>query len=367
MKFLIASLLLIPSAFAQIPSVPCIPAPAPAAAPPANAPPGGGRGPVGAGRGAGRGAPAPQSPADIAEIAKLSELPAWGQSLATGDYSHGPAYPTAPELAKRVGVPEGKVIEFVMNSAESKFYPGVNAAFQRHVCVYVPAGYTAGTELPVIVAADAYGMRYNLPTILDNMIYDQRLPLMAAVMIDNGGSERSMEYDTVSNKYVEFVEAEVLPRAEKEANIKLSKNPDARMTLGGSSGGAVALTMAWFRPDLYHRILTYSGTFVALRRTPEAPFGAYEYIEHLFPNSEKKPFRLWIQVSENDNGSKSSSENRNNWVIANSRLAKILKDNGYPYQFVYSKGAGHTQRKVINNSLPQALEYVWLDYTPPRR
>ena len=299
-------------------------------------------------------------------MAKLMNLPAWGANLANGDYSHGPGYPTAPELAKRTGVPEGKVIEFVMNSSESKFYPGVNAGFQRHVCVYVPAAVAAGAELPVIVAADAYGMRYNLPTILDNMIYDQRLPAMAAVMIDNGGAERSMEYDTVSPKYVEFVEAEVLPRAEKEANVKFSKNPDARMTLGGSSGGAVALTMAWFRPDLYHRVLSYSGTFVDLRRSPEAPLGAYEYIEHLFPASEKKPFRLWIQVSENDNGSRSPAEGRRNWVIANSRLAKIFKDKGYAYQFVFSKSAGHTQRKVIDNSLPQALEYVWMDYRPGR-
>ena len=253
-----------------------------------------------------------------------------------------------------------------MNSSESKFYPGVNGAIQRHVCVYIPAGYVAGTEVPVIVSADAYGMRYNLPTILDNMIYDQRLPAMAAVMIDNGGPGRSLEYDTVSSKYVEFVETEVLPRAEKEANVKLSKNPDARMTMGGSSGGAVALTMAWFRPDLYHRVLTYSGTFVNLRNSPEAPLGAYEYIERLFPKNEKKPFRMWIQVSENDNGSKTPAETRRNWVIANSRLAKILKDKGYAYQFVYSKGAGHTQRKVINNTLPQALEYVWLGYIPGR-
>jgi len=364
MKSLI-SLLLIPSAFAQIPSVPCIAPPAPPAANAAN--PGQGRGP--AANPAARPAPAPQSAADVAEIAKLMDLPAWGQNLAAGDYSHGPAYPTAPELAKRVGVPEGKVIEFVMNSSESKFYPGANGGFQRHVCVYVPASYVAGAEVPLIVSADAYGTRYNLPTILDNMIYDQRLPAVAAVMIDNGGNagaERSVEYDTVSSKYVEFVEAEVLPRAEKEANVKFSKNPDARMTMGGSSGGAVALTMAWFRPDLYHRVLSYSGTFVNLRNGPEAPLGAYEYIEHLFPQSEKKPFRLWIQVSENDNGSKTPSEGRRNWVTANSRFAKVLKDKGYPYQFVYSKGAGHTQRKVIDNTLPQALEYVWLDYTPRR-
>jgi hypothetical protein len=300
MKFSIVSLLLIPSAFAQMPSVPCIPAPAPAPVNAANQRQG--RGPV-----TGR-TPPQQSAADVAEIAKLKDLPPWGQNLADGAYSQGPAYPTAPELARRVGVPEGKVIEFVMNSSESKFYPGVNGAFQRHVCVYVPAGYVAGSELPVIVSADAYGMRYNLPTILDNMIYDQRVPAMAAVMIDNGGAQRSLEYDTVSSKYVEFVEAEVLPRAEKEANVKFSRNPDARMTLGGSSGAAVALTMAWFCPDLYRRVLSYSGTFVNLRNSPEAPLGAYEYIERLFPASEKKPLRLWIQVSENDNGAKAPSE-----------------------------------------------------------
>lgn len=357
MKPLITALFLISSAFAQT-SVPCIQPPAP---PPQNP---GGQGQAARPNG-GRVTP-PQSAADASEIAKLMDLPAWGLNLSTGDYTTGPSYPTAPELAKRVGVPEGKVFEFIMDSSESKFYPGVNGVIKRHVCVYVPAGYVAGTEVPVIVSADVYGMRYNLPTILDNMIYDQRLPAMAAVMIDNGGPGRSMEYDTVSSKNVEFIEAEVLPRAEKEANVKFSKNPDARMTLGGSSGGAAALTMAWFRPDLYHRVLSYSGTFVNLRNGPDAPLGAYEYIEHLFPSNEKKPFRIWIQVSENDNGAKSPSENRRNWVTANSRLAKVLKEKGYPYQFVYSKGAGHTQRKVINNTLPQALEYVWLDYAPRR-
>ena len=360
MKLCFGILFLTQFALAQTtPSVPCIPSPAPP--PPARA----GQGPAGgSGRGAGGGrAQAAQSAEDIAEIAKLSNLPAWTSAAVNGDYSTGPGYPTAPELAKRVGVPEGKVTEFIMNSADSKFYPGTNGGFQRHVCVYVPAEYVAGTAAPVIVAADAYGMRYNLPTILDNMIYDQRLPVIVAVMIDNGGAERSMEYDTVSDKYVQFVEDEVLPRAEKEANVKLSANPDARMTLGGSSGGAVALTMAWYRPDLYHRVLTYSGTFVNLRSSPEAPLGAYEYIEHLFPDTAKKPLRLWIQVSENDNGSKTPSQNKRNWVTANSRLAKILKVRGYDYQFVYTKGAGHTQRKVINHTLPQALEYVWQGYS----
>lgn len=361
MKLWFGTLFLAQWALAQapLPSVPCIPPPAPPPVRAAQAPANGqGRGPR---------VQKPASTQDIAEMAKLRDLPEWTSAAVDGDYATGPGYPTAPELAKRVGVPEGKVIEFVMNSADSKFYPGTNGAFQRHVCVYVPAQYVAGTDAPVIVSADAYGMRYNLPTILDNMIYDRRLPVMVAVMIANGGSERSMEYDTVSDKYVQFVEEEVLPRAEKEASVKLSKNPEARMTLGGSSGGAVALTMAWFRPDLYHRVLTYSGTFVNLRNGPEAPLGAYEYIEHLFPNTPKKPLRLWIQVSENDNGAKTASEDRRNWVTANSRLAKILKDKGYPYQFVYTRGAGHTESKVIVNTLPQALEYVWQGYSPSVR
>jgi hypothetical protein len=54
-------------------------------------------------------------------------------------------------------------------------------------------------------------------------------------------------------------------------------------------------------------------------------------------------------------------------VTANSRLAKILKDKGYPYQFVYTRGAGHTESKVIVNTLPQALEYVWQGYSPSVR
>src|SRR5262245_55489424 len=142
MKLLIISLLAIPSAFAQMPSIPCIPPPAPPASA-AN---------QGQGRTPGpRRAPSEQPAADAAEIAKLMELPTWGQNLADGDYSNGPAYPTAPELAKRAGVPEGKVIEFVMNSAESKFYPGVNGVIQRHVCVYVPAGYIAGTVRKSVV------------------------------------------------------------------------------------------------------------------------------------------------------------------------------------------------------------------------
>jgi iron(III)-enterobactin esterase len=307
-------------------------------------------------------AAAPATPEDVAEMAKLPALPPYRSGASDGDYSIGPDYAPAPEQTKRAGVPEGKVVEFVMNSAESKFYPGVNQPFQRPVCVYVPAQYVPGTPAPFIVSADAYGMHYSLPTILDNMIADHRLPVMVAVMIQNGGAERSMEYDTVSVKYADFVEAEVLPRVEKEANVKLTKESEGRMTFGGSSGGAVSLTMAWFKPELYHRVLTYSGTYTDLQHGPDAPHGAWEYHEHFIPDNPAKPLRVWMEVAQNDIGANASSENRRNWVIANERMAAIMKAKGYHYQFVYAKNAGHVDAKVINQTLPQALEFLWKGY-----
>lgn len=304
----------------------------------------------------------PATPEDIAEIAKLAALPPYRSAAGDGDYSIGPDYVPAPEQTKRAGIPEGKVIEFMMNSAESKFYPGTNGPFERPVCVYVPAQYVPGTAAPFIVSADSYGMHYSLPTILDNMIADHRLPAMVAVMIQNGGAERSMEYDTVSVKYADFVEAEVLPRVEKEAHVKLTKDPEGRMTFGGSSGAAVALTMAWFKPDLYHRVLSYSGTYTDLQHGPDAPHGAWEYHEHFIPDNPAKPLRVWMEVAQNDIGANSPSANRRNWVIANERMAAIMKAKGYHYQFVYAKNAGHVDAKVINQTLPQALEFLWKGY-----
>ena len=319
-----------------------------------------------AGPGRGRGMPGPPAtPADIAEMATLKDFPAYGLGLPDGNYSVGPEYAPAPEEIVKDGVPHGKLFQFVMNSTDSKFYPGVTAPFQRKVAVFVPAQYVAGTLAPFIVSCDQYGLSANtgrLASVLDTMIADHRLPAMCAVMIANGGTERSMEYDTVSPKYAEFVEAEVLPRAEKEANVTLTKDPDGRMTYGGSSGGICAFTMAWFHPELYHRVLSYSGTFVNLQHSAEVPHGGWEYHENLIPNNPAKPLRVWLEAAENDNGAKTASSAYRNWVIANLHTAQTLAAKGYHYQLVYAKGAGHTDQKAINQTLPQALEFVWRDY-----
>ena len=287
----------------------------------------------------------------------------------------GPDYANAPELNVKEGVPRGTVHEFTMKSEESKIYPGIAknkpgvVPYGRKVWVYVPQQYVPGTPAPFIVAQDGGGYVKVLPPILDNMINEHRLPAMIAVMINSGGgdaqgSERGLEYDTVSPEYAEFIESEVLPRIEKESHVTFTKDPEGRATMGGSSGGAAAFTMAWFRPDLYHKVLTYSGTYVNQQapHKPESPHGAWEYHEHLIPQSDRKPIRVWLEVSENDNGATRDEASLHNWVLANQRMAAALKAKGYEYRFVFAKGAKHTDGRVTRQTLPGALEWLWQGY-----
>lgn len=317
------------------------------------------------------------SPEEQASIAKLADLPVWKAGAGNGDYSIAPPYAPSPETKVRDDVPKGKVITFMMPLAESKFYPpgGLRGTVEsREVVVYIPAQYVPGTPAPLLVTHDAMGAHDrdpapHLPTVLDNMIADKRLPVMIAVMLMHGGgdgpgSQRGLEYDSVSGKYAEFVEAEVLPRVEKDYNVKFTKDPNARATLGGSSGGAAAFSMAWFHPQLYRRVLVFSGTFTNQRSDPEtAPHGAWEYHENFIPKTTPaKPLRIWLEVGQNDNGANSAGSSFRNWVLANQRMAEVLKAKGYNYQFVYAKEAGHVDRPVRAQTLAPALEWLWQDY-----
>ncbi|MCC2668592.1 MAG: putative esterase [Armatimonadetes bacterium] len=293
----------------------------------------------------------------------------------TGDYLLLPPYANAPELTPRENVPKGMVHRFTMSSTDSKLYPGISKTapgqvvpYQRRVTVYVPSQYVPGKPAPLIVSQDSMG-NGQLPTILDNMIADRRLPAIVAVMIDSGGgdaqgSQRGLEYDTVSGKYAEFIETEVLPRITKDYGVTFTKDPDARMTMGGSSGAACAFTMAWFHPELYHRVLSYSGTYVNQQSplNPDSPHGAWEYHENFIPKEKRKPLRIWMHVGETDNRYKDDEATLHNWVMANQRMAEVLKAKKYPYQFVFARESGHVDGRVFRQTLPQALEWVWKGY-----
>jgi enterochelin esterase-like enzyme len=283
-----------------------------------------------------------------------------------GDYKIGPTYTDAPELAVREGVPAGTLTEFTMTSEESKIYPGLKGPYKRKCWVYVPANHTAGTPLPFIVVQDGGGYTKNLTRALDNLIADKRVPSMAAVFVNSGGgdgkgSERGLEYDTVSDQYAMFIESEVLPRAVKESHVTFTKDPEGRATMGGSSGAAAAFTMAWFRPDLYRRVLSYSGTFVNQQSpaNPKSQHGAWEYHEHLIPSSEAKPIRIWMEVGDKDNGFNRDEASLHNWVMANNRMAEALKTKGYHYRYEFAQGAGHVDGKVVRQTLPEALVWLW--------
>jgi len=309
-----------------------------------------------------------------------------------GNFIVGPTHNRAPEMTAQPGVPQGAVYNFTMSSSDSKIYPGIAREpntfgtvdpadpaklvvstshpnpYVRRVSVYVPKQYVPGTAAPFIVGAD--GPDRGLFTVLDNLIAQHRAPVMIAISIGNGsgdaqGSERGLEYDTMSGRYAEFVENEVLPLVEKQFNVKLTSDPEGRATMGGSSGGSCALIMAWYHPELYHRVLTYSGTYVNQQwpYNADTPHGAWEFHEHLIPNSPAKPLRIWMEVGDRDLLNPNiMRDNMHDWVAANESMAKVLAAKGYHYQFVFARNAGHTDRGVKAQTLPEALEWLWKGY-----
>ncbi|MGZ4961156.1 MAG: alpha/beta hydrolase [Limisphaerales bacterium] len=286
-----------------------------------------------------------------------------------GDFVIGPNYADAPEVMGRAGVPKGTVHEFVMDSRESKIYPGLNGPYQRKVWVYVPAQYRKGTAAPVLVVQDGQHYLKRVTNILDNLIAERRLPAMVAVFINAGGgdgkgSERGLEYDALSDRYANYIEREVLPRITRDYGVEFTKNPDGRATMGGSSGGACALTMGWYRTDLWHRIITFSGTFVAQQSPEDAktPHGAWEYHEHLIPQSSRKPLRIWLEVGDHDIGFDRDEATYHNWVMANNRMAAVLKAKKYHYHYDFAKEAKHVDGKVLGQTLPGALLWAWEGY-----
>jgi iron(III)-enterobactin esterase len=309
-----------------------------------------------------------------------------------GNFILGPTHTAAPEATAQAGVPKGHIYEFTMSSADSKFYPGIArdkgtfgtpdpdnpaklilttshpAPYTRRVGVYVPQQYVPGTEAPIIVGTD--GIDGFLFTVLDNLIAEKKVPVIIAISIGNGsgdaqGSERGLEYDTMSGKYAEWVESEVLPLVEQKYNVKLTHNPDGRATMGGSSGASCALIMAWYHPELYRRVLSYSGTFINQQWpwNPETPHGAWGFHDQLIPSSPRKPIRIWMEVGDKDlYNPNSMRDGMHDWVLANEQMAKVLAAKHYHYQFVFAPNAGHVDGPTKKQTLAEALEYVWAGY-----
>ena len=337
----------------------------------------------------------PRSPGYV----HATELPdgAVPSPRANGNFIIGPTHRPAPEMTPGPAVPKGRVYTFVMKSSESRIYPGIArepgtfgtpdpanpaqlivttshpAPYERKVSVYVPSQYKRGTEVPFIVGMD--GPDPLLFTALDSLIAQNRVPVMIAISIGNSGgdaqgSQRGLEYDTMSDRYARFVETEVLPRVDRDYHVRLTRDPNGRAAMGTSSGASAALIMAWYRPDLYRRVLSYSGTFINQQWpwNPRTPQGAWGFHSTLIQKAKRKPIRIWLEVSDQDFLNPNiMRDGMHDWVLANENMARVLKPKGYPYQFVFARNAGHGDRDVKMQTLPEALEWLWRDYDPPSR
>ena len=242
-------------------------------------------------------------------LAAQPQNPAASRPADQSEATIGPAYKPAAELA----TPHGALTGFSMLSSDSDIYPGIARIdnetmarrdqwdnrmpaplegnsrpqpYSRRVAVYVPpvprTPGQAPAPLPFMVVQDGMSYVARMVPVLDSLIAQKKIPAVAVVFVNSGGSdaqnsERGLEYDTLDGRYAEFIETEVLPRAAREANITFTSDRNGRTAMGCSSGAAAAWTMAWYHPEWYSRVLSYSGTFVnqASPENPATPHGAW--------------------------------------------------------------------------------------------
>ncbi|MDG2487663.1 MAG: alpha/beta hydrolase-fold protein [Roseibacillus sp.] len=315
-----------------------------------------------------------------------------------GNYLIGPNYLPAPERKISKETPRGKIFQFTIDSkTTSLLNPGIarkvfgtidpdnprtllvdthEIDYTRQITVYVASQYKKGEKAPFMVCHDGPKGKPNqaIFNILDNLIAEKRIPPLITIMVANGGGDaqghqRGKEYDTMSGLYADYIEKEVLPLVEKNCSVTLTSNPDGRAVMGNSSGGSAALIMAWYRTELYRRVLTTSGTFVNQQWPfdPRTPGGAWDFHKKLIPLSEKKPIRLFLAVGDYDLLNPNvMRDGMHDWVEANHLMAKALKTKGYAYQYLFCQNSGHGIANAKTQFLPHAIEWVWLGYGTDR-
>lgn len=273
-------------------------------------------------------------------------------------------YVLGPDSQPQPGVPEGKVLEFTLE--DSKTYPG----FRRQWWLYIPPGYDGKTPLPVMIFQDGGGYvrrdgQWRVPVVLENLMAKKQLPKMAAIFVNPGDTplapgepprkrpdgrpasarNRSVEYDTVSDKYATFLLEEIFPLARQ--HIVITDDPAGRGICGSSSGGICAFSAAWFRPDQFRKVYTTIGSFTNIR-------GGNAYPD-MVRKAEAKPIRVFQQDGANDIVNQFGS-----WPEGNKAMAAALKEKGYDHLFVYGEGAHNARHGA--SILPYALRWLWYDW-----
>jgi len=290
--------------------------------------------------------------AGVAELAHGTAF-TWHYEVGTRHLGGGQleAYETHPDSQERPGVPKGTVKQ--MPAWESKIFPGT----RRDWWVYVPAQYRPESPAAVMVFQDGAGPKDYVPTVFDNLIAEKDMPVTVGIFIQpgtraDGGSNRSFEYDTLSDQYARFLLEEILPEVEK--TVKLRHDAASRAISGASSGGICSFTVAWERPNEFSKVLSWIGSFTNIASGKTVREGGHNY-EALVRKTPRKPIRVFLQDGSND------LDNANgNWPLANQTLAKSLSFARYDYRFEFGQGF-HSNRhgRAI---LPDSLRWLWRGY-----
>jgi enterochelin esterase family protein len=272
-------------------------------------------------------------------------------SLAAIPLAAADLYPLGPDSKKKSDVPTGTVTEHVFK--DSKIYPGTT----RKYWVYVPANLKTVPNLMVFQDGNSFqnpNGSYRVPIVFDNLIQAQAMPPTVAVLINPGEfpdqkdragkprSNRSVEYDTVSDQYALFLEQELLVEVSKL--VKFTDEPSGRAICGSSSGGICAFTVAWQKPDRFRKVVSFIGSFTNIRGGDVYP--------GLIRKAAAKPLRVFLQdgVGDLDNPF-------GHWPYANFQMAAALRFAGYDAKFVMGDGAHNGQH--AGAILPDALRWIW--------
>jgi enterochelin esterase family protein len=271
-------------------------------------------------------------------------------ALAADDYVLGPD--SQPQ-----DVPHGEVKKGIFD--QSKIFPETT----REYSVYVPKQYNAAKPACLMVFFDGGGYAKpdgssRVPVVFDNLIAKKEMPVTVAVFVNPGSikaalpgakdrSNRSYEYDSLGDANARFVLEELLPVATKDVNI--TRNPDGWAIAGASSGGIAAFTVAWEKPEAFHKVVSWIGSFTNIR-------GGYVYPALIRQTKDKpKPLRVFLQ-----DGSSDLDNLHGNWPLSNQDMAAALKFAGYDYRFEFGTG-GHSA-KHGGSILPDTLRWLWRDY-----
>jgi enterochelin esterase-like enzyme len=260
-------------------------------------------------------------------------------------------YTEHPDSRAASDVPKGKLTQ------QPKFQSEVFKGTTRDWWIYVPAQYNGETPAAVMVFQDGGGYKDFVPTVFDNLIAKKEMPVTVGVFVqpgtfEGGRSNRSFEYDTLSDQYARFLLEELLPATEKAANVKLRKDAAGRAVAGISSGGICAFTVAWERPNEFSKVLSWVGSFTNIANGKSGRDGGHNYEAMVRKTVPKKPIRVFLQDGSND-----LDNNNGNWPLANQTLAKSLAFAKYDYTFVY--GQGFHSNKQGRAILPDSLRWLW--------